>query len=78
MKERKLMEKRGRRGGNFWGWVVEGALEEGGFGDGELVGWVVSHTGVWRRLLRGLRADGVARGGFFSFLLFFSPCEAEN
>lgn len=52
---------------------MEGALEgalEGGFEDGELVGWVVSHTGVWRRLLRGLWTDGVARGGFFSFLFF--------
>lgn len=59
--------------------VVEGALREGVIGDGELGGWF-SYLGVWRRLLRSLWADGVARRGFcFSFVfLFFSPCLAES
>lgn len=56
--------------GEFWGMVVEGALREGVIGDGELGGWF-SYLGVWRRLLRGLWAGGVARRGFCSFVFVF-------
>lgn len=48
---------------------MEGAFEEGVIGDGELGGWF-SYLGVWRQLLPGLWAGGVARRGFFFFLFF--------
>lgn len=58
--------------------MVEGGALEGVIGDGESVGGV-SHLGVWRRLLRGLWADGVACRGFcfLCFVFFLAMCSRE-